>query len=62
MLRYFTNTDRDLEQLQQELETIANVTQDSEERVVYMKDSMAAAQKSYAPGNTINLNPWKKEG
>lgn len=57
MLRYFSATDRDLEKMQQDLETIANLTQDAEEKVVYMKDSMVVAQKSYSPGNTTNMNP-----
>lgn len=57
MLRYFINNNRDLEQMLRDLETIANLTQDAEETVVYMKDSMAVAQKSYTPGNTTNMNP-----
>lgn len=50
MLKYFSNTNEDLEQMQQDLETIANLTKDTDDRVVYMKDSMTAAQKSYTPG------------
>lgn len=57
MLRYFSTTDRDLEKMQQDLETIANLTQDAEDKVVYMKDSMTVAQKSYSSGNTTNMNP-----
>lgn len=57
MVRYFINTDSDLERMQQDLETIANMTQDAEERVVYMKDSMTVAQKSNTAGNTTNMNP-----
>lgn len=48
--------------MQQDLETIANLTQDAEETVTYMKDSMTVAQKSYAPGNPTSMNPWKTSG
>lgn len=59
MLAYFTNTNDDLEKMQTDLENIANMTQDAEDRVVYMKDSMVAAQKTITPGNTTNMNPLK---
>ncbi|CAF96585.1 unnamed protein product, partial [Tetraodon nigroviridis] len=49
MLKYFTITNEQVEQMEQDLESIANVTQDAEDRVVHIKDSMAVAQKSYAP-------------
>lgn len=57
MLQYFSNTNDGLEQMQTDLENIANMTQDAENRVVYMKDSMVATQKSITPGNTTNINP-----
>ncbi|KAM9363732.1 fibrinogen gamma chain [Symphorus nematophorus] len=49
MLRYMPDVDRDLDNLQYELETIANLTQGTEETVVFMKDSTVAAQKSSPP-------------
>lgn len=45
--------------MERDLETIANLTQDAEERVVYMKDSMAAAQKSFTPGKHHQHEPMK---
>lgn len=59
MLNYFINADGHLEKMLRDLESIANLTQDAEETVVYMKDSMAVAQKSFAPGNTADTNPGK---
>ena len=47
--------DRDLEKMQKDLETIANLTQGTEETVVYMKDSATSAQKNAGPGNKFNL-------
>lgn len=59
MFNYITKTNSHLDQMLDDLETIANVTQDAEETVVYMKDSMVAAQKSNNPGNTPNMDPLK---
>lgn len=59
MFKYFTNNHDKLDRLQQDLETIANMTQEAQERGIYMKDSMAAAQKSNAPGNATNMNSLK---
>lgn len=59
MFKYFTANNDEVDQMQQDLETIANVTQDAEESVTYMKDSMTAAQKSSSPGNATNMNPLK---
>ncbi|XP_070839407.1 fibrinogen gamma chain [Chaetodon trifascialis] len=49
MLRYMPDVDKDLDDLQDALETIANLTQGAEETVVYMKDSVTSAQKSSPP-------------
>lgn len=57
MVRYFSNTDEEVERMERDLDTIANLTQDAEERVVYMKDSMAAAQKSFKPGKHHKYEP-----
>lgn len=57
MSRYTSNAHRELDILQRELETIANLTQGSEETVVYMKDSVTSAQRSTTPGNTASLVP-----
>ncbi|XP_041790044.1 fibrinogen gamma chain [Chelmon rostratus] len=46
MLRYMPGVDKDLDDLQRELEIIANLTQGAEDTVVYMKDSVTSAQKS----------------
>lgn len=62
MLKYFSNTNDGLEQMQTDLENIANMTQDAENKVVYMKDSMVATQKSITPGNTTNTNPLETSG
>lgn len=51
--------DRDLDELQDELDTIANLTQGAETTIVNMKDSTTSAQKSSQPGNTghsVSLN------
>ena len=50
MLRYLPNVNRDLDSMQRDLETIANLTQGADETVVYMKDSVTSAQKSAGPG------------
>ncbi|XP_030273395.1 fibrinogen gamma chain [Sparus aurata] len=49
MLRYLPNVNRDLDSMQRDLETIANLTQGADETVVYMKDSVTSAQKSGGP-------------
>lgn len=46
MQRYMPPVDKDLEEMQEELETIANLTQGAEDTVTYMKDSTTSAQKS----------------
>ncbi|XP_034544236.1 fibrinogen gamma chain [Notolabrus celidotus] len=51
MLRYMPMVDDDLEDMIRDLENIANLTQEAEETVVYMKDSATSAQKS-SPGDT----------
>lgn len=55
MLTYMPGVSNDLDQMQRDLETIANLTKGTEETVDYMKDSTAAAQKSSGPGNTFSL-------
>ncbi|KAL3066665.1 hypothetical protein OYC64_016581 [Pagothenia borchgrevinki] len=49
MLKYMPEVDRDLDDLQETLETIANLTQGAQETVVHMKDSTTSAQKSSLP-------------
>ncbi|XP_033985127.1 fibrinogen gamma chain [Trematomus bernacchii] len=49
MLKYFPEVDRDLDDLQETLETIANLTQGAQETVVHMKDSTTSAQKTSLP-------------
>lgn len=51
MLRYMPGVDRELANMQDQLETITNLTQGAEETVVYMKDSAVSAQKTSQPGN-----------
>lgn len=46
---------KDLDKLQWDLETIANLTQGTESTIVYMKDSATSAQKSSQPGNKFSL-------
>lgn len=50
MLRYMTIANRDIDELQRELDTIANLTQGADETIQYMKDSVTAAQKSSPSG------------
>uniref|UniRef100_A0A8C5G4R9 Fibrinogen C-terminal domain-containing protein n=1 Tax=Gouania willdenowi TaxID=441366 RepID=A0A8C5G4R9_GOUWI len=45
-LKYTPGVDNDLDELLTELETIANLTQGSEETIVHMKDSAAVSQKT----------------
>lgn len=59
MFKYFTATNDEVNQMQQDLETINNVTRDAEDMVIYMKDSTTAAQKSITPGNATDMNPLK---
>lgn len=54
MIRYKPGVTRELDDLVQALETIANLTQEAEETVVYMKDSTTSAQKSVPQGNTLS--------
>ncbi|CAK6972388.1 fibrinogen gamma chain [Scomber scombrus] len=49
MLNYMPVVTDDLDQMQKDLERIANLTQGTEETVVYMKDAATAAQKSSGP-------------
>ncbi|XP_049427962.1 fibrinogen gamma chain [Epinephelus fuscoguttatus] len=49
MFRYLPGVEKDLDDMQEQLDTIANLTQRAEEQVVYMKDSDSAAQKSSQP-------------
>ena len=44
----------DLTEMQRELETISNLTQGAEDKIVYMKDSATSAQKSSQPGNAAH--------
>ncbi|XP_053274407.1 fibrinogen gamma chain [Pleuronectes platessa] len=46
MIRYMPTVERDLSHLQRELDTISNLTQSAEEKIVYMKDSTSTVQKS----------------
>ncbi|KAM7394485.1 hypothetical protein PAMP_021288 [Pampus punctatissimus] len=49
LVKYVPLVDKDLDKLQRDLETIANLTQGTETTVVHMKDSTTAAQKSSQP-------------
>lgn len=57
MLRYVPASNKDLDGLQRDLESIANLTQGAEDKVVYMKDSVVSAQKSSTPGNAVSVSP-----
>lgn len=57
MLRYISTSAKDLDRLQRDLETIANLTQGTESTVVYMKDSVVSPQKSLLPGKTVGVGP-----
>lgn len=48
----------DLDRMQSELEIIANLTQGSQEKISYMKDSATAAQKSSPEGITVNMTNY----
>lgn len=56
MRRYISNTNKDADELLEELEMIANMTDGAHETVVYMKDSVTTAQKASLPGNTLSLH------
>ncbi|KAM6940360.1 fibrinogen gamma chain [Xenentodon cancila] len=49
MWKYLPGVNEDLDHMQAELETIANLTKGTEETIVHMKDSATAAQKSFQP-------------
>lgn len=53
MFRYIPVVDEELTSMQNELETIANLTQGADEKIEYMKDSATSAQKSSQPGNQL---------
>lgn len=55
MLNYMPGVDKALRDMELELGAIANLTQGTEEKVVYMKDSELSAQKSSQTGNTLHL-------
>uniref|UniRef100_A0A3P8RUI7 Fibrinogen gamma chain n=1 Tax=Amphiprion percula TaxID=161767 RepID=A0A3P8RUI7_AMPPE len=49
LLRYMPGVENDLDDMQSQLETIANLTQGAESTITYMKDSTISAQKSTQP-------------
>lgn len=51
MHEYYPDVNSDLEKMLEDLETIANLTRESQETAHYMKDSVVSAQKSSPPGN-----------
>lgn len=57
MLRYFVGADNELQRLQDDLDSIANLTQGSQDTVVNVKESVAVVQKSITPGNPACLRP-----
>uniref|UniRef100_A0A673HMN5 Fibrinogen gamma chain-like n=1 Tax=Sinocyclocheilus rhinocerous TaxID=307959 RepID=A0A673HMN5_9TELE len=50
--RYVPDMDRELDQMEQDLEAIANITRGAQDKVVYLKDSETQAQKQ-APDTYI---------
>lgn len=67
MLRYKPRVDDDLDDMLDELDRIANLTQGAEEKVVFMKDSSTSAQKSSQPGkglllDLIQFKLWLRDG
>lgn len=50
--RYKPDVDRQLDQMEQDLEEIANLTRGAQDKVVYLKDSETQAQKQ-SPGSTL---------
>lgn len=51
MFRYLPGVSEDLTLMQDQLETIANLTVGADEKITYMRDSTTSAQKSSQPGN-----------
>ncbi|XP_061686938.1 fibrinogen gamma chain [Syngnathoides biaculeatus] len=49
MFKYTSSAHESLDELQKELDNIANLTHGAEERVVYMKDSIQTVQKNIQP-------------
>ncbi|XP_061575149.1 fibrinogen gamma chain [Cololabis saira] len=54
MWKYLPGVTEDLDEMTAELETIANLTQGTEETIVFMKDSATAAQKTSPPHTYIS--------
>lgn len=50
--RYQPEMDRQLNEMEQDLQEIANLTRGAQDKVVYLRDSETQAQKQ-APGSTI---------
>lgn len=50
--RYQPDIDRQLDDMEQDLKEIANLTRGAQDKVVYLRDSETQAQKQ-APGSTI---------
>ncbi len=50
--RYKPDMDRELNQMEQDLEDLANLTRGAQDKVVYLRDSETQAQKQ-APGSAI---------
>lgn len=50
--RYKPVMDRELDQMEQDLEDLANLTRGAQDKVVYLRDSETQAQKQ-APGSAI---------
>lgn len=55
LTRYMPEVTRDLDSMLRDLEIAANLTQGTEEKIVYMKDSATSAQKSSPQGTLIIL-------
>lgn len=56
MRKYISTTTKDVDEMLEELEMIANMTGEAHETVVYMKDSVTSAQKASLPGNTLSFH------
>lgn len=50
MRGYIMGTNREIDQLQQDLDTITNLTQGADETIQHIKDSVTVAQKSSPAG------------
>lgn len=69
MRSYILGANRDIDELQQDLDTITNLTQGADETIQYIKDSVTVAQKSSPSGerwrHKVSLvtidNPKKKK-